>query len=185
MEEMARFATLLAGHRLLVGSVVLAALVGASVLWYLGSPLFIRSYRSDPLPEPAATAATAETPGPTDTSSPSPAGPRVVATGELQYVDSIHHGEGPVRIVDVAGQRLVRFEEVAITNAPDVHVYLSRETGGVWSEPTSLYLGPLKATNGSFHYEIPTATDLANYRSVVIWCRAFHVLITWADLRGA
>jgi len=24
--------------------------------------------------------------------------------------------------------------------------------------------------------------DLASYRSVVVWCRAFSVLITWADL---
>ena len=185
MEEMAGFATFLAGHRPLVGAAVLAALVGASVLWYLGSPLFIRTYRSDALPAPSAAASAAPTPGPSDTSPPSPAGPRVIATGELQYVDAIHHGEGPVRIVDVGGQRLVRFEDVAITNAPDVHVYLSRETGGTWSEATSLYLGPLKATNGSFHYELSSTADLASYKSVVVWCRAFHVLITWADLRAA
>jgi hypothetical protein len=103
--------------------------------------------------------------------------------GELQYVDAVHNGKGPVRIVDVAGQRLVRFEDVAITNAPDVHVYLSRETGGKWDEGTSVYLGALKATNGSFNYEIPiSAADLTSYRSVVVWCRAFRVLITWADL---
>ena len=72
---------------------------------------------------------------------------------------------------------------VAITNAPDVHVYLSRETGGSWSEATSLYLGPLKATNGSFNYPIPASLDLSQYKSVVVWCRAFTTLITWADLR--
>jgi len=87
-----------------------------------------------------------------------------------------------VRIVDIGGQRFVRFEDVAITNAPDVHVYLSRETGGKWAETTSLYLGPLKATNGSFNYELPAGTDVAPYKSVVVWCRAFRVLITWADL---
>jgi hypothetical protein len=125
------------------------------------------------------------TPARTDTSTPSLAVPRVLAMGELRYVDGIHNGKGPVRIVDVAGQRLVRFDEVAITNAPDVHVYLSRETGGTWSESTSLYLGPLKATNGSFNYEVPRTADVANYESVVVWCRAFRVLITWADLSSA
>jgi len=65
-----------------------------------------------------------------------------------------------------------------------VHVYLSRETGGSWDEGTSLYLGALKATNGSFNYELPATTDVASYRSVVVWCRAFRVLITWADLRA-
>ncbi len=66
-----------------------------------------------------------------------------------------------------------------------MHVYLSRERGGAWSETTSLYLGPLKATNGSFNYEIPAGTDVAIYRSVVVWCRAFSVLVTWADLQAA
>lgn len=72
-----------------------------------------------------------------------------------------------------------------LTNAPDVHVYLSHETGGRWDEATSLYLGPLKATNGSFNYEIPAAADVESFGSVVVWCRAFRVLITWADLRAA
>ncbi len=59
-----------------------------------------------------------------------------------------------------------------------------RETGGTWSASTSLYLGPLKATNGSFNYEIPAAADLASSKSVVAWCRAFSVLTTWADLEA-
>jgi hypothetical protein len=183
MEEMARFATFFAGHPLRIGAAVVAVLVAASITWYLASPLFIRTYRNEALPTPTATAAAAVTPGRTDSSPPSPTGPRVLAMGELQYVDAVHNGKGPVRIVDVAGQRLVRFEDVAITNAPDVHVYLSRETGGKWDEGTSVYLGALKATNGSFNYEIPiSAADLTSYRSVVVWCRAFRVLITWADL---
>ena len=45
-----------------------------------------------------------------------------------------------------------------------------------------LYLGALKATNGSFNYELPATVDVEIYRSVVVWCRAFRVLITWADL---
>jgi hypothetical protein len=64
-------------------------------------------------------------------------------------------------------------------------VYLSRETGGKWTEATSLYVGALKATNGSFNYDLPVAADLAPYRSVVVWCRAFAVLVTWADLKPA
>jgi hypothetical protein len=76
----------------------------------------------------------------------------------------------------------LRFEGVAITNAPDVHVYLSRATGGKWTEATSIHLGPLKATNGSFNYTVPAEANLAMIRSVVVWCRQFSVLVTWADL---
>jgi hypothetical protein len=110
--------------------------------------------------------------------------------GELQYVDALHNGTGTVlgmviaSCCPVSDQYLLRFEDVAITNAPDVHVYLSPERGGRWSEATSKYLGPLKATNGSFNYPI-APSDLGVYHSVVVWCRAFAVLVTWADLDRA
>ncbi len=47
----------------------------------------------------------------------------------------------PVLIVEVGGQRLLRFEDVVLAVPPDVHVYLARETGGKWDEATNLYLG--------------------------------------------
>ena len=103
---------------------------------------------------------------------------------ELGYVDAIHNGKGPVRIIDVGGQHFVRFEDVMLTSAPDVHVYLSPESAGRWTQETSLYRGPLKATNGSFNYELPATADVASYQSVVVWCRAFRMLITWADLQA-
>lgn len=170
-----------------------AAIVGAIVLvaigWYLGSPLFIRTTANEALPTAVATAApTASGAATAAASAPVPPvepTPRVVARGELQYVDPLHNGKGPVSLLQLSSGPLVRFENVAITNAPDIHVYLSRETGGKWSESTSLYLGALKATNGSFNYDVPLTTDLAAYRSVVVWCRAFSVLITWADLQRA
>ena len=160
----------------------------SAIVWYLASPLFVRTYSNEALPSPApslnASGRFPSTIGVLGEASPT-VGPRVVRTGELGYVDAIHNGKGPVRIIEAGGQRFVRFEEVMLTNAPDVHVYLSRETGGKWDEATSLYLGPLKATNGSFNYELPATADVESYRSVVVWCRAFRVLITWADLRTA
>jgi hypothetical protein len=176
-----------AGHPVRLGG-AFAAFAALSVLvWYLGSPLFVRTYRNDALSTPAPSlAASGGFPSTTaiTTEATPTVSPRVVRSGDLGYVDAIHNGTGAVRLVDLGGSLVVRFEDVAITNAPDVHVYLSRETGGKWSEATSLYLGALKATNGSFNYEVPGAADVAGYQSVVVWCRAFRVLITWADLAG-
>ena len=168
----------------IVGALLAFAALSATV-WYLASPLFVRTYRNEELPSPAPTLTGGfpSTTGVLNEASPT-AGPRVVRSGELGYVDAIHNGKGPVRIVEVGGQRVVRFEDVMLTNAPDVHVYLSRESGGKWDEASSLYLGPLKATNGSFNYDLPATVDVASYQSVVVWCRAFHVLITWADLHN-
>ena len=169
----------LAGHPQRAGGVAVASVVALSIAWYLGSPLFIRTYTNETFPAaPAATAAPVSTSGATN--APAVAA-RVLAQGELRYVDAVHNGKGPVRIIELGGQRFVRFEDVAITNAPDIHVYLSRESGGEWSESASLYLGALKATNGSFNYEVPAGMTLDDYKSVVVWCRAFGVLITWAD----
>jgi Electron transfer DM13 len=163
--------------RLAVASVTAAVL--SVVFWYLASPLFVRTYKYEELPSPAAVT----TDAPVSSAAPAAASPRVLRSGELGFVDQIHNGKGPVRIVDIGGTRYLRFDDVMLTNAPDVHVYLSRATGGQWAESTSLYLGPLKATNGSFNYEIPDTADVESYQSVVVWCRAFHVLISWADLR--
>jgi hypothetical protein len=163
----------------------LAAIVLVAIAWYLGSPLFIRTTANEALPTIAA--ATQATPGasrsPLAVLSPE-ALTRVVARGQLQRVDDLHNGRGPVTLVRVGVTVFLRFEDVAITNAPDVHVYLSRDTGGRWAESSSLYLGPLKATNGSFNYELPAGADWTGYRSVVVWCRAFSVLVTWADLEA-
>jgi hypothetical protein len=169
------------------GALVTFAALSA-IAWYLVSPLFVRTYMDEALPSPAPSLNTSggfsSTTGVLKEAGPT-VGPRVVRSGELGYVDAIHNGKGPVLIVDVGDRKVVRFEGVMLTNAPDVHVYLSKETGGRWDERTSLYLGALKATNGSFNYEIPAGTDVGTYRSVVIWCRAFGVLITWADLAVA
>ena len=156
----------------------------AAIAWYLGSPLFIRTTIDEAAPFAAPLRST--DPSVTGGLVPivvSPAGPVTLARGELGYVDQLHNGKGTVLLIKTLDGLVLRFEGVAITNAPDVHVYLSRETGGKWTEAASLYVGPLKATDGSFNYSLPAGSDPAPYRSVVVWCRQFAVLVTWADLR--
>ena len=159
-------------------------LVGAGAFgWWTLSPLFLTTTLNEDLPvrdtatvAPAASGATA--PGPA-----TPTGPKVLAMGQLQRVDDLHRGTGPVTLVEVDGKTFVRFENVAIQNGPDLHVYLGRGMGGAYDGERDLYLGTLKATNGSFNYELPAGTPVSDYKSVVVWCRAFTVLFTWADLR--
>src|SRR5437763_54422 len=168
--------------RAIRATAALSAVLIAVIAWYLGSPLFVRTTVNEPAPTLALASVTLDPRVTPLAVISAEALTSVLARGELQYVDALHNGKGPVRLMRVGVQRFMRFENVMITNAPDVHVYLSRESGGKWTEGTSLYLGPLKATSGSFNYEIAGGTDLAPYRSVVVWCRAFSVLVTWADL---
>ena len=165
-----------------LAALISVVLVIAAVGWYLGSPLFIRTTANEAFPTtPPAVVITASSgsAAPIGAASSAPAtaavAPRTIASGTLGYVDGQHHGTGTTLLVSTGSATVLRFENVAITNAPDVHVYLSRETGGKWSEATSLYVGPLKATNGSFNYALPAEADLSAYKSVVVWCRQFSV----------
>lgn len=175
-------------RRLIRVAAIASAVLIAVAAWVLGSPLFIRTTTNEAAPTVAvaiSAAATARTPTGSPLAVISPeALTHVLGRGQLQYVDGLHHGTGAVTTLRVLVSGYVRFEDVAITNAPDVHVYLSRDRGGKWSDATSLYLGPLKATDGSFNYDVPAGTDLQSYASVVVWCRAFSVLVTWADLQA-
>jgi hypothetical protein len=70
---------------------------------------------------------------------------------------------------------------------PKFHVYLVPEQNVVPSTNVarSMYvdLGRLKAFKGSQNYPIPAGIDLARYRTVVIWCEQFGVLISPAALK--
>lgn len=152
--------------------------------WWTISPLFLTTTLHEDLPArvtPTATPAAGA--AATTAATPAPAGPKVLAMGQLQRVDDLHRGTGPVSLVELDGKTFVRFENVAIQNGPDLHVYLARGLGGAYDGNRDLYLGALKATNGSFNYELPVGTSVADYKSVVVWCRVFTVLFTWADLR--
>ena len=168
------------GRALAIGGIVGCV---AALGWYLGSPLFIRTSANEAFPTVAPPVAAASSASAAASVALPVGTPATIASGHLGYVDALHNGTGTVVLVRAGDTVVLRFDAVAITNAPDVHVYLSRDTGGKWSQATSVYLGPLKATNGSFNYTVPAEVDLTSIKSVVVWCRQFSVLVTWVDLR--
>lgn len=171
-------------RRTQIGAAVVV-LAGASFAWWTVSPLFLTTTADERTRE-----ATVEvTTGPLSTAAPATGGAsaapaaRLVGRGDLQRVDDVHQGKGPVVLFELEGKHVVRFENVMIQNGPDLHVYLARGMSGAYDGSRDLYLGALKATNGTFTYDLPAGTNVADYKSVVVWCRAFSVLFTWADLK--
>ena len=165
-------------------ALALVLVVAGAFGWWTVSPLFLTKTLNEDLPARATATAAAPTAATAKTAPTiAPAGPKVLSMGQLQRVDDLHRGTGPVSLIELDGKTYLRFDDVVIQNGPDLHVYLARGTGGAYDGSRDLYLGALKATNGSFNYELPAGTPLADYRSVVVWCRAFTVLFTWADLR--
>ncbi len=140
-------------------------------------PRFVHSTVHEALPVPAAPAQPMAAATAVPTAGPLPA---ALATGMLRKVDAVHYGSGQVTILELSDARYLRFENVAIAGAPNMFVYLSDRSDG---RPGNFVdLGPLKATDGSFNYPLPDARALGGIHSVVVWCRAFSVTVTYAGL---
>ncbi len=73
---------------------------------------------------------------------------------------------------------IVRFEDFETINGPDLRIYLSTELG----DSDFIELGKIKATKGNVNYNIPEGTDLTKYNKVLVWCKAFSVLFSYAEL---
>ena len=71
-----------------------------------------------------------------------------------------------------------------MTNGPDLRVYLVRHPDPSESSDVKkgeyVDLGPLKGNIGNQNYAIPAGTDVAQFASAVVWCRAFSVLFASA-----
>jgi hypothetical protein len=111
----------------------------------------------------------------------------LVATGNFIHAnpsDPVHYGSGKVGVYEKTVFLEPDFE---VGPGPKYHVYLVpkanvRQNSDV---PGTMFvdLGRLRAFKGSQRYEIPAGVDLRKYQSVVIWCEAFSVLISPADLK--
>jgi hypothetical protein len=146
---------------------VLVLVIGGPIGWVLGSPLFSRT---ELVEEPIV--ASVETPA------------TVLLEGEFTGADDFHFGEGHAELIQTApGELTLSFSDFSVLNGPDLFVYLSPDPA-VWTSDAVL-LGGLKATDGSFSYEVPAGVDPADVRSAIIWCRAFSVQFAAAPLEPA
>jgi hypothetical protein len=163
---------------------VLAALVLAAVpiTAFVIIPQFAQSTLHEAAPQAAARPSASSFPAAsTPSASLAPSGPQLLARGSLRQIDAAHYGSGEVQLIEVDGTRYIRFQDVNIAAAPNLYVYLSDRRDG--APGNYVDLGPVKATKGSFNQEIATTADLNKVGSVVLWCRAFSVTVTYAPLQ--
>jgi hypothetical protein len=173
-----------------------ALIVGVPLAWYLASPIWIRTslveagptaaQSAAPSPSVAATTApTAEpsrsaTPTASPTPEPTPFVPVTVASGEFEGTDEFHFGSGTASIIEVEpGRYHLRLDDFSVRNGPDLYVYLSTDADDYADD--ALEVGLLKATDGSFGYDLPEGFEPAGFRSAIIWCKAFSHLFAVAS----
>jgi len=114
---------------------------------------------------------------------------RVLATGTFIHADPsdpVHWGRGTV---SVSEQTVFLEPDFEVGPGPAYHVYLvpkaSIRASSQLAGSPFVDLGGLRAFKGSQRYPIPAGLNLKDYPSVIIWCQAFSVLISPADLKPA
>lgn len=120
-------------------------------------------------------------PEPSASATPTPAGPIELSSGSL--ISHEHETSGVVRIIENPdGTRVLTLENLATSNGPDVHVWLSAAPvvegfDGWFLAGGSPYvdLGLIKGNIGNQVYEIPADVDLSQFPSVYLWCAQFAV----------
>lgn len=148
-----------------------AVAVGAGAL-YAASPYLTETTVEEPLPDVIMMDI--------QTDEPMEAVPMVSLAGTFVGVgDGIHDARGTAKVLERAdGGQVLRLEDFFSTNGPELHVYLSTDTG----DRDHVDLGLLKGNRGNQNYDIPEGLDLSTYDNVLIWCKPFGVLFGSAEL---
>jgi len=114
--------------------------------------------------------------------------PSLLTEGSFHGV--AHDTKGTAAIYVLSdGKRVLRFTNFETSNGPDVRVFLGAAPDANDSDTVTnagyVELGPLKGNVGDQNYEIPADINLADYRSVTIWCKRFGVNFGTAPLAAA
>jgi hypothetical protein len=179
----------IASHPLATAAVIglFLVVVGVALFWFEPQQLWLDDKVDEPAPGAAAPdPAAEESASDADTSGQDEAPEaeaKTLASGTFAPLD--HEAEGKALILDVDGARFLRFEDFEVENGPDLKVYLSSASAS--ADPSTfdddfVDLGDLKGNIGNQNYKISDDVDLAEYRSVVVWCRRFSVGFAVADL---
>jgi len=102
---------------------------------------------------------------------------RLLSSGDFN--SGAHGVEGKALLIDDDGDKIVRFENFDTINGPALYIYLSSDLG----DDDFIDLGEIKATKGNVNYDIPDGTDTDKYNKVLVWCRPFGVLFSYAELK--
>ena len=174
-------------RRRVIAALVVSAVSALVIVLAITRPwlAFIDVRVDEAIPTPVATVA--PSPDSTATVDP-PAGPISVAAGT--FISHEHETTGTATVIENPdGSRVLAIENLSTTNGPDVHVWLSASdvVAGIdgWfvaGGAPFIDLGPIKGNQGNQVYDIPAGVDLAEYRSVSLWCVQFSVSFGAAQL---
>jgi hypothetical protein len=173
-----------------------------AVNWWLLEPYFvddvvndefavsIAGAATDPPPvvevdPPSAGAPTGVDPEGPAAAAPAPEPPLVpVLLGSGRFVGLAgHDGGGDAAVFALPeGGNVLRFENFAIDNGPDLRVYLVPGADRTSLADGAVDLGRLRGNVGDQTYDLPAGLDLTGPWTALVWCEAFSVEFVGATL---
>ncbi|MGI0493918.1 DM13 domain-containing protein [Alkalinema pantanalense CENA528] len=137
---------------------------------------------------------TAATPTASTKTAPQATSTKAIKSGS--FVSGEHETKGTLNILTQNGQSTLVLDRTFKTSelGPDLVVVLHRSNNVLGSTKPPAYplkegdyvvLAPLQKFSGSQQYAIPNSINLADYQSIVIWCRKFNATFGVAQLTPA
>ncbi|AFY54563.1 electron transfer protein with DM13 domain [Rivularia sp. PCC 7116] len=109
----------------------------------------------------------------------------ILASG--RFVKQEKATTGRARIVSINGKRYLEFDRTFRSGeGPDVKIILHRNSNIPLNikEGNYITLAPIKSFRGAQRYAIPENINLADYKSVGIWCEEFNATFGYAPLQS-
>ena len=171
--------------------ILILALVLLPILWYLIFPAFQSTELNEALPGKQAFEVPEEKREAFNKAMQDTAGEVITKNNGMPNLDFRILAQGPMKAKwhDVKGEaimfkfgdgkKLLRLENFETLNGPKLHIYLGADLEG----RDFVDLGPLRATKGNVNYDVPSGTDTAKYKYVMVWCEPFSVLFSYAELK--
>ncbi len=109
--------------------------------------------------------------------------PVISPESNFQGADNFHKASGNLFVVSDETSQFLRFTSFDITNGPDLFVVLSPHERPLESSELGDYviLERLKGNKGNQNYDV-TGIDLSQYKSVVVYCKAFSTVFGSAPI---
>jgi len=96
-----------------------------------------------------------------------------------KFIKKSHSVKGHALIIKKGKDTFLQLKNFYTIRGPDVFLVLSKDL----KAKDKIILEKLKVTKGNYFVKIPKNIDLKKYNKVLIWCRAFRVLFSYAILK--